>query len=65
MVYFKRVDKDAAFWSITCSLVTVVSWYALGSFEVAEIFSLSPLWPGLAVSVTLFSLLTFVSRERA
>lgn len=64
MVYFKRVDKNAAFWSITCSLVTVVSWYALGNFEVAEIFSLSPLWPGLAVSVTLFSLLTFVSRER-
>jgi len=65
MVYFKRVDKNAAFWSITCSLVTVVSWYALGSFEVAEIFSLSPLWPGLAVSVTLFGLLTFVSREHA
>jgi SSS family solute:Na+ symporter len=65
MVYFERVDKNAAFWSITCSLVTVVSWYVLGSLETSEIFSVNPLWPGLMVSVTLFSLLTFAGRARA
>jgi len=65
VVYFEQVDKNAAFWSITCSLVTVLSWYVLGNLEASEIFSINPLWPGLIVSVTLFSLLTFVGRTRA
>jgi SSS family solute:Na+ symporter len=65
MVYFEQVDKNAAFWSITCSLVTVLGWYVLGNLQASEIFSVNPLWPGLIVSVTLFSLLTFVGRERA
>jgi SSS family solute:Na+ symporter len=64
MVYLKQVDKNAAFWSITCSLVTVLSWYVLGNLEASEIFSVNPLWPGLIVSVALFSLLTFVGRAR-
>lgn len=55
MVYFKRISKPAAFWSITCALFTVITWHIGGTMNVASIFEIDPLWPGLAVSIILFT----------
>lgn len=57
MVYFKRVSKAAAFWSMSCALLVVVGWYAVSQFSDAGLFSLDPLWPGLVVSFLVFTLL--------
>ncbi len=61
MVTLKRVNTSAAFWSITLALITVIGWYAASAMDLAPIFSIDPLWPGLLVSVVFFfgiSLLT-------
>lgn len=55
IVVLKSVSKAAAFWSITLSLATVVAWYAASAFEIAPIFTLDPLWPGLVVSASVFT----------
>ena len=57
VVYFKRAAPHAAFWSITLSLSTVVIWYLGASLELAEVFQIDPLWPGLAVSFIAFLVL--------
>ncbi len=54
MVYGKRVNSAAAFWSIALTLVTVIAWYAASAMNVAPIFELDPLWPGLLVSIVGF-----------
>lgn len=59
MVYFKRVSKAAAFWSMSCALLVVVGWYGATQYSNAGLFELDPLWPGLAVSFFVF---TIVSR---
>jgi SSS family solute:Na+ symporter len=64
MVYFKRVNKAAAFWSTTCSLAIVIAWYALSQFSDIRVFQLSPLWPGLLVSFLVFALISITDRER-
>ena len=57
MVYGSDVSKGAAFWSITLSLITVLTLY-IGSFvSDLDMFSISPLWPGLAVSTIVFGVL--------
>ena len=54
MVYMSGVSKGAAFWSITLSLTTVLTLY-IGSFlSDLGVFSIDPLWPGLAVSIVVF-----------
>ncbi len=58
MVYMSAVSKDAAFWSMTLSLITVLTLY-IGSFlSDLDVFSIDPLWPGLAVSIVVFAALT-------
>lgn len=64
MVYFKRVSKDAAFWSISCALATVVAWYGIAQYSGADLFALDPLWPGLIVSVLVFTVITRVDGKR-
>jgi SSS family solute:Na+ symporter len=54
MVYGKQVNSAAAFWSIALTLVTVIAWYAASAMNVAPIFELDPLWPGLLVSIVGF-----------
>ena len=54
MVTLEKPNTRAAFWSITLSLMTVVGWYVASVFELAPIFSLDPLWPGLTVSILSF-----------
>jgi SSS family solute:Na+ symporter len=58
MVYFKRVSKAAAFWSMSSALLVVVGWYAGAQFSNAGVFALDPLWPGLVVSFVVFTLLS-------
>jgi len=54
MVVQKEVHKPAAFWSITLSLITVIGWYLGSLLDLAPMFGLDPLWPGLAVSAFVF-----------
>ncbi|MFK8021743.1 MAG: sodium:solute symporter [Pseudomonadales bacterium] len=57
MIYSSKVNANAAFWSICLSLITVFFWYAaaqLPSFPWAHV---DPLWPGLLVSFSVFTLL--------
>ena len=63
MVLLKEVDKSAAFWSITLALLTVIGWYLGALFDLAPVFELDPLWPGLAVSVTSFTTLSWSGRR--
>ncbi|MCJ7592729.1 MAG: sodium:solute symporter family protein [Woeseiaceae bacterium] len=54
MVTGKNVNSSAAFWSIALSLITVIAWYTASAMDVAPVFSLDPLWPGLLISVVTF-----------
>ncbi len=64
MLALKSANKAAAFWSISLSLATVVAWYAASTLELAPIFSLDPLWPGLTVSIAVFSILSLTARSK-
>lgn len=61
LVVSKTVSKPAAFWSITLSLTTVVLWYAASAIELAPLFAVDPLWPGLMVSLTVFTAISYFS----
>lgn len=61
MVGKRKVNKAAAFWSITLSLITVIGWYAASALELAPMFRIDPLWPGLLVSVGLFTSVSYFS----
>ena len=63
MVSLKNVNSTAAFWSIALALFTVVGWYVASAMEVAPIFSIDPLWPGLAVSVATFAGISLLSES--
>ncbi len=65
MVYMSDVSKGAAFWSITLSLITVLTLY-MGSFvSDRDVFSIDPLWPGLAVCVVVFAALSMKAAKSA
>ncbi len=55
IVVQKKVNNDAAFWSITLSLVTVIGWYVASTLELASVFAIDPVWPGLLVSFITFT----------
>ena len=59
-----EVNKDAAFWSITLSLITVIGWYAGSTLQLASVFSIDSLWPGLLVSFVVFTGISFFSGAR-
>ena len=61
MIVRKKANTDAAFWSISLSLVTVLGWYIGATLQLAPLFSVDPLWPGLLVSVALFTGISFFS----
>lgn len=65
MVLLQDVDKPAAFWSITLALITVIGWYLGSMFDLGPAFALDPLWPGLAVSATVFFGMSQFSSRRA
>ena len=55
IVSSRRVNTAAAFWSITLALLTVIGWYVASAIDLAPVFSLDPLWPGLIVSIAVFT----------
>jgi len=61
-VYAWRVDAHTAFWSICLSFATILVWYACASLDVAPLFSVEPLWPGLLVAVVSFFGLAWQNR---
>jgi len=65
MVTLKKVNTDAAFWSIALALATVVAWYGASVMDLAPVFQNDPLWPGLIVSISVFSLITLLTKEPA
>ena len=64
MVTLKNVNNDAAFWSISLALFTVVSWYGASVMELAPVFQNDPLWPGLIVSIVVFSAISLTGRKQ-
>jgi len=64
MVAFKKVNKAAAFWSITLALLTVIGWYVASALNLAEVFTLDPLWPGLIVSAASFFIISLISNAQ-
>ena len=65
MVYMSGVSKGAAFWSITLSLIAVLTLY-IGSFlSDLHVFSIDPLWPGLTVSIVVFVALNMKEMKSA
>ena len=63
MVFLKNVNTDAAFWSISLALLTVVAWYGASVMTVAPVFQNDPLWPGLMVSIFVFSAASLTGRK--
>ncbi len=63
MVFLKNVNTDAAFWSISLALLTVVAWYGASMMTVAPVFQNDPLWPGLMVSIFVFSAASLTGRK--
>ena len=61
MVWFRRANTAAAFWSITLALLTVIGWYVASALSLAEVFTLDPLWPGLIVSAASFFIISLTS----
>lgn len=62
LLWKRHADAPAAFWSILLSLGTVLLWRFGMPAGADGIFALDPLWPGLAVSILVF---TGLSRRRA
>ncbi len=63
-LYGWRVPASAAFWSIGASLATVIGWRVAADAGAGGVFTLDPLWPGLAVSMVLLTTLTLAARTR-
>ncbi len=64
MVTLKSVNTDAAFWSISFALFTVVAWYGASVMKLAPVFQCDPLWPGLVVSIVIFSAISLRGRKQ-
>jgi SSS family solute:Na+ symporter len=62
-IYWDRVPASAAFWSIAASLATVIGWRLAADAGLGGVFAVDPLWPGLAVSLAMLTMLT-VGRAR-
>ncbi len=64
MVTLKNINTNAAFWSITLALITVVGWYIASLMNLAPVFQNDPLWPGLVVSIVVFSGITLTAGKQ-
>ena len=63
MVSLENVNNGAAFWSISLALFTVVAWYGASVMKVAPVFQSDPLWPGLIVSIVVFSVISLTGQR--
>jgi SSS family solute:Na+ symporter len=62
MVTLKAANTHAAFWSASLALFTVVAWYGASVMKLAPVFQYDPLWPGLLVSIVVFSAISLKTR---
>jgi SSS family solute:Na+ symporter len=62
MVTLKAANTHAAFWSASLALFTVVAWYGASVMKLAPVFQYDPLWPGLLVSIVVFSAISLTTR---
>jgi Na+/pantothenate symporter len=62
-VSLENVNNGAAFWSISLALFTVVAWYGASVMKVAPVFQSDPLWPGLIVSIVVFSVISLTGQR--
>ena len=62
LVWHDKGNTAAAFWSMLLSLVTVLGWYVAQLLKLAPVFELDPLWPGLIVSIVVFTGLSVRAR---
>jgi len=65
MVSSRPINSAAAFWSISLALLTVIGWYVASAMQLAPVFSIDPLWPGLVVSVVVFTGITRLAGTQA
>jgi len=63
LAFRKTVSKAAAFWSMTLSLFVVIGWYIAAAFELAPLFEIDPLWPGLSMSILSFITISSMTRS--
>jgi SSS family solute:Na+ symporter len=63
-LFMKKTNSNAAFWSIALSFSTVIIWKVAAGSGMTGIFSIEPLWPGLAVSFLTYILLYTLSSRR-
>jgi Na+/pantothenate symporter len=64
MVTLKTANTLAAFWSASLALFTVVAWYGASVMKLAPVFQYDPLWPGLIVSIVVFSAISLTTQEQ-
>lgn len=63
MMTLEKVNADAAFWSISLALLTVIAWYGASTMDLAPVFNNDPLWPGLTVSIVIFFGISLLGSE--
>ncbi len=63
IAFQREASKAAAFWSITLSLATVLVWYAGSALDLAPAFDIDALWPGLLVSIVVFTGISTLSKR--
>lgn len=63
-LFMKKTNSNAAFWSISLSLSTVIVWKIAASSGMTGLFTIEPLWPGLTVSFLTYLLLHGLSSRR-
>ena len=62
--FWNRLHADAAFWSISLSLATVIGWRIAAEAGAGGVFAIDPLWPGLLVSIfVLLAMHTFGAKR--
>ena len=62
--FWKRGTGTAAFYSISLALITVLSWYFCKNFfPHINVFTIDPVWPGLAVSVVVFFFISLATKQ--
>jgi len=64
-IYWDRLHADAAFWSSSTSLATVIGWRIAADAGAGGIFAIDPLWPGLLVSTAVLLIMQVMRPRRA
>jgi len=64
IVSSRKLSSAAAFWSMTLALITVIGWYIASAMDLAPVFSIDSLWPGLIVSIVVFTVINLFANAQ-